>query len=430
MAGSLVDLQLLYGIAGAREQFENLCGQLIRSQSPTATGIRVHRGDGGIDVYEGKFTGGEGIHVFQVKYFPNGIGKSQRNEVRESFTRCRTNTQFTTKRWTLCLPVDLSVEETEWFSKWVQEQAQHEIDIDWRGATQLEGLLYHADNRGIKEAFFKEEYLTQIREMHGMLMNLIDDITTRLGETSGKAMKLHKDFRDERLAKIIAGEMPAKLDEKAPKIVLHVIPFGAFDPTMKFNMDSLMLADNIHLTRPLSLHPIPPGYTKLKYNVDGLLHDNLLHDSLRGVVYTPSTSYTQVFRNGTIESVDTSILGAWGDDRITRGDIYEPRLLEALKRFLAVQKQLGGNLPLIVMISLLGVQDFRIGFSRANRWPDDEQNHRIDRPDLVMPEAMIDSFDDDLPTIMKPIFDNIAQAANWPRSMMYDESGESLHTNL
>jgi Putative DNA-binding domain len=238
-----------------------------------------------------------------------------------------------------------------------------------------------------------------------------------LSETAAERIR---NFRDERLAKIIAGEMPAKLDEKAPKIVLHVIPFGAFDPTISFNVDSLMLADNIHLTRPLSLHPLPPGYTKLKYNVDGLL----------SVDYTSSASYTQVFSNGTIESVDTSILGAWGDDRITKGDIYEPRLLEALKRFLAVQKQLGGNLPLIVMISLLGVQDFRIGFSRTNSWPDDEQNHRIDRPDLVMPEAMIDSFDDDLPTIMKPIFDNIAQAANWPGSMMHDESGKSLHTNL
>jgi hypothetical protein len=137
-----------------------------------------------------------------------------------------------------------------------------------------------------------------------------------LSETAAERIR---NFRDERLAKIIAGEMPAKLDERAPKIVLHVIPFGAFDPTISFNVDSLMHAD----IRPLSLHPLPPGYTKLKYNVDGLLHD-----SLRDVDYTPSTSYTQVFRNGTIESVDTSILGAWGDDRITKGDIYEPGLME------------------------------------------------------------------------------------------------------
>lgn len=134
MAVRLIDLQLLYGVAGAREQFENLCAQLIRSQSSTATGIRVHRGDGGIDVYEGKFTGEEGIHVFQVKYFPNGLGKSQRNEVKESFTRCRTNTQFTTRKWTLCLPVDLSVEETEWFSHWAQEsEAAYGINIDCWG---------------------------------------------------------------------------------------------------------------------------------------------------------------------------------------------------------------------------------------------------------------------------------------------------------
>ncbi len=413
MAVRLVDLQLLYGIAGAREQFENICGQLIRSQSPTATGIRVHRGDGGIDVYEGKFTGGEGIHIFQVKYFPNGIGKSQRNEVRESFTRCRTNTQFTTKRWTLCLPVDLSVEETEWFSKWVQEQAQHEIDIDWRGATQLEGLLYHADNRGIKEAFFKEEYLTQIRETHGMLMNLIDDITTRLGETSGKAMKLHKDFRDERLAKIIAGEMPAKLDEKAPKIVLHIIPFGAFEPGARFNIDPLMNADKRGLIEPLRL--ASGGFPPSQYNFDGLL-------------IAEQDTYVQVFRNGSIEAVDTSILNAAREKRFTRGFMYETNLLRAIRRYLDALEGLDVEPPLFVMVSFLGVKGYRILFN-----PDvfeDIYDHRIDRSNLIMLEVVIDSYDCNLAEVMKPIFDTTANAAKWPGSMMYDEAGKSLHTNL
>ncbi len=414
MAVRLVDLQLLYGIAGAREQFENLCGQLIRSQSPTATGIRVHRGDGGIDVYEGKFTGGEGIHVFQVKYFPNGIGKSQRNEVRESFTRCRTNTQFTTKRWTLCLPVDLSVEETEWFSKWVQEQAQFEIDIDWWGATQLEGLLYHADNRGIKEAFFKEEYLTQIRETHGMLMNLIDDIATRLGETSRKAMKLHKDFCDEHLTKIIAGEMPARLDENAPKIVLHLVPFGAFDPAAKFDLFLLNDPVHIYLLEPLRLYS--GEYQFPRFNFDGLL------SNLQG-------TYTQVFRNGIIEAVDTTILGASRELRVTSGHIYERRFLEAIKRYLTAQKQLGVGPPIFVMISLLEVKGFKIRFDGLENWIF-EEDHIIDRAKLILPEIMIDNFDNKLTEVMRPAFDAIANAAGWERSMDYDENGKILLEDL
>src|SRR5205085_5112653 len=101
MAVRLVDLERLYGVAGAREKFEQLCGQLIRSKFPDARGIRVYRGDGGIDVYKGEFTDSKGLHVFQAKYFPSGLGESQKKEIRESFKRCVTNPDFTTNHWTL-----------------------------------------------------------------------------------------------------------------------------------------------------------------------------------------------------------------------------------------------------------------------------------------------------------------------------------------
>jgi hypothetical protein len=185
MAVKLIDLQLLYGIAGARDKFEDLCAKLVRSELPTATSIRVHRGDGGVDVYNGEFTDSEGIHVFQVKFFPGGLGKSQWDEVKKSFLRCRTNTEYTAKKWTLCLPVDLSIEETKQFSQWVEDEAEYGIDIDCWGATKLESLLYRDVNRGIKEAFFKEEHLTQIHEMHEMLRKLVNDFTERsVGKTT------------------------------------------------------------------------------------------------------------------------------------------------------------------------------------------------------------------------------------------------------
>jgi len=413
MAVRLIDLQLLYGVAGAREQFENLCAQLIRSQSPTATGIRVHRGDGGIDVYEGKFTGEEGIHVFQVKYFPNGIGKSQRNEVKESFTRCRTNTQFTTKKWTLCLPVDLSIEETEWFSRWVQEQARYEIDIDWSGATQLEGLLYHADNRGIKEAFFKEEYLTQIREMHGILQELGGNPPNSFEQLHKETKALCKIYREERLSKIIVGETFAKLDPEAPKIVLHIVPFGAFEPGVRFNIDLLMNADKRGLREPLRL--ASGDFPLSQYNFDGLLT-------------AEQDTYVQVSRNGSIEAVDTSILNAAREKRFTRGSMYETNLLRAIRRYLDALEGLDVEPPLFVMVSFLGVKGYRILFN-PNVF-EDIYDHRIDRSNLIMLEVVIDSYDCNLAEVMKPIFDTIANAAKWPRSMMYDESGKSLHTNL
>ena len=77
----LLDLQLLYGIAGVREQFEKLCGQLICKEYPTARCVRSEGGDGGVDVFVGDQSDPEEITVFQVKYFPGGLKDSQKKVI-------------------------------------------------------------------------------------------------------------------------------------------------------------------------------------------------------------------------------------------------------------------------------------------------------------------------------------------------------------
>jgi hypothetical protein len=105
--------------------------------------VRIERGDDGLDVYVGELTDPAGIAVFQCKFFPLGVGESQKGQIRDSFKRCRNSTSFKTKKWTLCLPVDLSVEEKRWFEEWRAKQADSGIVIEdpW-GALKLEGLLY------------------------------------------------------------------------------------------------------------------------------------------------------------------------------------------------------------------------------------------------------------------------------------------------
>lgn len=56
-----------------------------------------------------------------------------------------------------------------------------------------------------------------------------------LSETSAERIR---NFRLERLGKIVAGETPIALEEN-PKIVLHIIPFSAFDPVAQFDVSSL-----------------------------------------------------------------------------------------------------------------------------------------------------------------------------------------------
>jgi hypothetical protein len=177
MAVKLIDLQLIYGIAGAQGKFDHLVSQLVKREQPDADNVRIEHGDGGVDVFVGDLAAPEGIDVYQCKFFPRGLGDSQKEQIRKSYRTCRDSTHFKTKRWTLCLPVDLSIQERKWFEEWRHEHAADAIHIEnpW-DATRLEGLLYQEKNTGLIEAFFKQEYLTQIREMHGMMQALVDRV--------------------------------------------------------------------------------------------------------------------------------------------------------------------------------------------------------------------------------------------------------------
>lgn len=178
----LLDLQLLYGVAGAREQFEKLCAQLISSRYPTARSVRAEGGDGGVDVFVGDQADPAGITVFQVKYFPNGLKDSQKRQVRESFRHCRDNAQFGTREWILCIPLDLSQNEVAWFSQWSAKEAEALLPparMDWWGETKLGHLLLQPTNTGIKEAFFPEEHLRRLSEIQETLTYLVDDLRTR-----------------------------------------------------------------------------------------------------------------------------------------------------------------------------------------------------------------------------------------------------------
>jgi hypothetical protein len=148
MSVSLRNFEILYGVAGAREKFEEMTTHLIRSQHPAAERVRMHASDGGIDAHEGSLIDSVGVDVFQIKYFPVQIGDPQKNQIRESFRRVRENTAFKAKSWTLCLPIVMSVDEKKWFDGWAAGEVSSGIDIRpvW-DATRLERLLMLDERR-------------------------------------------------------------------------------------------------------------------------------------------------------------------------------------------------------------------------------------------------------------------------------------------
>jgi len=230
-----------------------------------------------------------------------------------------------------------------------------------------------------------------------------------LSETVVERIRL---FRAERLCKITAGETPVAIEKNA-KIILHIVPFGAFDPTAKFDVSSLGESDDVWTFKPLGKSLV----TGHRYNLDGLLTYTVSRDPL-------ISSYLQIFRNGIIETIDASTLRVYeGSSGAIPSVPFEERLLEALPIYLSIQERLGIAPPLFIMLSLLEVSGFvlevnpRLSYRRDRVYP-------IDRDALVLPEVTIESFAVEPSEVMRPIFDSVWNATGWPRSMNYNESGE------
>ena len=206
MAAKLTDLQLIYGVAGARDKFEELCTQLIRGEHREAQRVRVVFGDGGIDAYVGQLSVSAPIDVFQVKFFPDGLGESQKDQIRKSFKSIFKRTDISVSKWTLCLPIDLSTDEVNWFEQWSKRHGTNGIAIQrpWT-ALELERLLYDTKNRGIKEAFFREDHLAQIRDMSQTLADLVSEFRTRFPDPAD-ARRQRQELSDGLAAFVVEGQ--------------------------------------------------------------------------------------------------------------------------------------------------------------------------------------------------------------------------------
>ncbi|HOO55110.1 MAG TPA: ATP-binding protein [Methanothrix sp.] len=227
---------------------------------------------------------------------------------------------------------------------------------------------------------------------------------------TGTASERMRDFRAETLAKIVAKETPAPLND-GPKMVFQIVPFGAFEPSSRFDVSSLVQSYKSGKgTLPLPLTGLFSGW---RYNFDGLL------------TYDDRGSYTQAFVSGIIEAVDSFVLSDQADDPDSEKVIpslrFEETILEALPKYTCIQERLGVEPPVFVMLSLLGVK----GRLMQVDTPDFSgvRDVQIDRDALLVPEIMVESFEYSPQEVLRPAFDAVWRAAGWERSMNYDEEG-------
>ncbi len=142
---------------GARILFEKLIAHLMKIQYKDAKRIQSARGDWGIDVIRGELSSGTCM-IWQAKYFINGIGDSQKKQIRDSFKQVVKKSQeheFKMDVWTLCVPCSLSPEETKWWESWSKKKSKEaNIKIELMDEIEIEAVLMTSDAEDIRLGFF------------------------------------------------------------------------------------------------------------------------------------------------------------------------------------------------------------------------------------------------------------------------------------
>ncbi len=106
--------------------------------------------------------------------------------------------------------------------------------------------------------------------------------------------------------------------------------------------------------------------------------------------------------------------------------MFEHSLVRALRIYLALERQLGIEPPLLVMLSLVGVRGYAMAV-RDTLFTVGPPS-KIDRDTLVVPEELVENYERLPEDILKRTFDTIWNATGWSRSMNYDEEGHWLGT--
>lgn len=221
-----------------------------------------------------------------------------------------------------------------------------------------------------------------------------------------------REFRLDRIAKIDADETPVPLRGGA-RLVLHVVPLSSFSVAPR--LDPRWLAE-LH-PKQLPLFPLANnGWTSQRFNFEGLVRYTGSYLSQQDV-----SAYIQIFRNGILEGVDASLLQPYDGRLFVPSVAFEEGILSSARNYLLSLQRLQIDPPVALMLSLLRVSGYRISFERGAHRP---VNDVFDRDTLLIPEQIIEGFDVDLPSIMKPTFDMVWNAAGWARSLCYDEQGQ------
>jgi len=209
------------------------------------------------------------------------------------------------------------------------------------------------------------------------------------------------------------------------RMLIHMISIDALDANRTFDLEIMFNNFENYLK--------PPGCTlgrNIMRNLQGLLV------SCGPDPYSDNyVGYVQLYRNGMIEAIDSSllkptthlhgrrynrpkkILGTW---------ILEKSIIQLCKRYLNTLEKIGAGLPIYLFLSFTHMRDYKISLVPYKDPLIREDSDRAKVDEILLPRIKIDDYEIDFEKKLKSSFDLFWNVFNQPGSRNYDENGHFI----
>jgi len=217
-----------------------------------------------------------------------------------------------------------------------------------------------------------------------------------------------RDIRRGRIAAIMQGETPTHVGSGA-KLIFHCLPLTPDDANWIRFREAEGDKKAIAMGLRLGLVDHTPAQT-WNYNADGFVVSSL----------RPDNSYTQVFHDCGIESVDVSLEDHKSTGRVavtTWGINIERAIINALRRYQSFWISIGVSGPIALSLTLTGVKGWTLITGHFTN-----EGVCIDRDCLMSGDVIIDDLSVDADVVLKPLFDFMWNASGYRESPHYKES--------
>ncbi len=215
-----------------------------------------------------------------------------------------------------------------------------------------------------------------------------------------------KSFLGERHLRIQANDGPLRIPVEQGAVVLHLVPLPDFGADRRVEIEAIRAQrDNFP---PLGAQPAID-----RINLDGIVC------SRGGDV---CHGYTQIFRNGSVEATNASVIGNLGGGRALRTTAVAEQLIAALSFYMRGLRALDMSTPVLVQISFFGMSNVSMALPAEYFDPPPPYT----RDELHLPPSVISDYqiDDNYERFVAEQMDYLWNAYGFPRCDLFNGEGQ------